>query len=219
MWATMSETEARGRGAVPGAEALDSAGETTEGRVEPDLLVVVVVGLEVADDASEARADAVTPGVALVGAPGATDALRDGAAVLVLVVEDGGGIVPLAAAVPLVDFLSVDVAPVEGLAVALGTEDGLETVGGLGFTEPDPNVPELMIYRTCTARCMTDKTRAYTSCCTHLLDQRCGRCLARSWLAWSRPFGCRHLRLSRAGSDWLRPFVLLFLIIISSRFN
>lgn len=136
---TASETEARGRAFVEDFnEAADSAGDTTLGRVAPEVPAAAAIGFELADADRE--------GLEIGGAgdfAGASDARRLGAGAGTAGVRDAIAGLEIAEEA-LVDFLRTGAAVVAGgLAVA-----GVEVTAGLAagaLTEPVPNVPELRI--------------------------------------------------------------------------
>jgi len=138
---TPSDTDARGRAAEEDLRDMPGpAGETTDARV-PGLTVAALAGFVFVDEDND--------GFDMGGADGfvgTTDALRFGAAVLVVAGrEEAMAGLDCAADGALVDFLRGKA----DTGVGLEAEDEEVTAGLVvaDLTDPAPNVPELIIYK------------------------------------------------------------------------
>jgi hypothetical protein len=145
---TPSDTDARGFGVTEGDLVLDGAsGDAADGRdVAGDAAEERGAGLVAVDAPSDGR-PAVEPGGF---AGGAMDVLLDAVEVGVGAAEVGFGVpevgvLTAAGGGPLTDFLSEEAAG--GLFTDVADPVALDAAGGDGFTAPEPNVPELSIWK------------------------------------------------------------------------
>lgn len=142
---TPSDTEARGRAVVEDFDAVDSTGETTEGRVADE-----GIGLDGGEGLVEVDVAKEALGAGTEVFDGAREALRGVGGGGFTAVVFGGGIVPLEADVVmlLAGFLTVEEVNVVFVGDAEEELEDLEIWGGEGLAVPVPNLPELRIFFT-----------------------------------------------------------------------